>query len=71
MKPNNSPKRENDVIPALRRVDYIHYNPMKHGGVMQPVDWPHSTLHGYIECGMVTEDWGGRIEGDTGGFGER
>jgi len=37
---------------------------------MRPVDWPHSTLHGYIERGMVTADWGGRVDGDTGGYGE-
>ena len=60
-----------DESDLARHVDYIHYNPVKHGWVMQPVDWPHSTLHGYIERGMATADWGGRVDGDTGGFGER
>jgi putative transposase len=60
-----------DESDLARHVDYIHYNPVKHGWVIQPVDWPHSTLHGYIERGMATADWGGRVDGDTGGFGER
>jgi hypothetical protein len=27
--------------------------------VIRPVDWPHSTLHGYIARGMATGDWVG------------
>jgi putative transposase len=54
-----------------RHVDYIHYNPVKHGWVSRAVDWPHSTLHGYIERGMVTADWGGRIDEGPGSYGER
>ena len=54
-----------------RHVDYIHYNPVKHGWVSRPVDWPHSTLHSYIERGMVTADWGGRIDVGAGSYGER
>ena len=42
-------------------VDYIHYNPVKHGWVSRPIDWPHSTLHGCIEREMATADWGGVI----------
>ncbi|HRF10638.1 MAG TPA: transposase [Candidatus Accumulibacter phosphatis] len=41
-----------------RHIDYIHYNPVKHGWVKQPTDWPHSTLHAYIERGIVVTDWG-------------
>ncbi len=32
-------------------VDYIHYNPVKHGWVAQLEDWPWSTYHNYVECG--------------------
>jgi putative transposase len=28
-----------------RHVDYIHFNPVKHGLVEDPDDWPHSTWH--------------------------
>ncbi len=59
---------ENDLA---RHVDYIHYNPVKHGWVTCPVDWPHSTLHGYIERGRVTPDWGGQVNDGASGNGER
>lgn len=36
-----------DETDLARHVDYIHFNPVKHGWVSRPVDWPHSTLHGY------------------------
>jgi putative transposase len=35
-----------------RHVDYIHYNPVKHGLVANPVDWPHSSLHRFIREGI-------------------
>jgi putative transposase len=55
-----------------RHVDYIHYNPVKHGWVARALDWPHSTLHGYIERGMMPRDWGGGADGEgAGGYGER
>ncbi len=60
-----------DDADLARHVDYIHYNPVKHGLVGQPVDWPHSTLHAYIERGMVAADWGGFVEESGVGFGER
>lgn len=54
-----------------RHVGYIHYNPVKHGLVARPVDWSHSTLHAYIEKGLLAPDWGGSV-GDAGdGYGER
>ena len=49
-----------DEIDLERHIDYIHYNPVKHGWVKQPTDWPHSTLHAYIERGIVAADWGRR-----------
>lgn len=60
-----------DEVDLARHVDYIHFNPVKHGWVARPVDWPHSTLHGYIERGMVTPDWGAEITEGVGGYGER
>lgn len=32
-------------------IDYIHYNPVKHGLVKNVVDWPWSTYHKYVETG--------------------
>jgi putative transposase len=39
-------------------VDYIHYNPVKHGLVIRPVDWRYSSIHRYIQQGILTPDWG-------------
>jgi len=39
-------------------VDYIHYNPVKHGLVSAPVDWEHSSIHSYIKKGYLPPDWG-------------
>jgi len=43
-----------------RHVDYIHYNPVKHGYVERAVDWPYSTFHRDLRRGHVTADWGVR-----------
>lgn len=43
-----------DEADLEQHVDYIHYNPAKHGWVSRPVDWPHSTLHSYIERVILT-----------------
>src|SRR3546814_7625349 len=45
-----------------RHVDYIHFNPVKHGHVARAVDWPYSTLHRYVAKGWLAEDWGGVAE---------
>jgi len=60
-----------DEINLARHVDYIHYNPAKHGWVTHPVDWPHSTLHGYIERRIAASDWGAQKGDGVEGYGER
>jgi putative transposase len=40
-------------------VDYIHFNPVKHGLVSQPADWPHSTFHRAVAEGQYPQSWGG------------
>ncbi len=42
-------------------IDYIHYNPVKHGQVNNPTDWPHSTIHHYIKTGRLEPNWGNDI----------
>ncbi|MCX6647465.1 MAG: transposase [bacterium] len=39
-------------------VDYIHYNPVKHGLVSAPALWEHSSIHSYIRKGYIPPDWG-------------
>ena len=40
-------------------VDYIHFNPVKHGHVNRAGDWPYSTFHRYVVDGRLPSDWGG------------
>ena len=40
-----------------RHFDYIHYNPVKHGHVQRPVDWPFSSFHRYVRQGVYSADW--------------
>ena len=50
-------------------VDYIHWNPVKHGWVSRVRDWPHSSFHGYVRRGIVPVDWAGDPD-DSLEFGE-
>lgn len=58
-----------DEVDYQRHIDYIHFNPVKHGYVSRVVDWPYSTFHRCVREGWYPTDWGGGIEVD-GGFGE-
>ena len=59
---------ENDMNSHL---DYIHYNPVKHGLVDDPFDWKDSSIHGYHRRGLYERDWGVSREIDfVGEFGE-
>ncbi len=46
---------ENDYA---RHVDYIHYNPVKHGLAASAIDWPYSSFRSHIEAGVYQPDWG-------------
>ncbi len=46
-----------------RHVDYIHFNPVKHGWVRQVRDWPYSSFHRYVRQGLLPADWGGAAPG--------
>lgn len=41
-----------------RHLNYIHYNPVKHGYVSSPRDWPWSSFHRYVKAGVYDADWG-------------
>lgn len=49
-------------------VDYIHYNPVKHGLAASPMDWPYSSFKKYVENGIYSPDWGS-TEIDFAGIG--
>jgi putative transposase len=38
-------------------MDYIHYNPVKHGHVQSVKDWPHSSFHRWVERGAYPIEW--------------
>ncbi len=39
-------------------LDYTHFNPVKHGLVAHPADWPHSSFRRCVASGMYPADWG-------------
>jgi putative transposase len=53
-----------------RHVDYIHFNPVKHGLVTLVCEWPHSSFRRYVADGRLPKDWGGDISSIVGSFGE-
>ncbi len=48
-------RSENDF---RHHMDYVHYNPVKHGLSQSPTDWPYSTIHRLIKQGTYTKNWG-------------
>lgn len=54
-----------------KHVNYIHYNPVKHGYVSRAADWPYSTIHRYIEKGVIAHDWGYNSDHESQDYGER
>lgn len=51
-------------------VDYIHFNPVKHGLVPRVGDWPHSSFHHYVSGGILASDWAGDAADLKSDFGE-
>ncbi|MBA1276183.1 MULTISPECIES: REP-associated tyrosine transposase [Pseudomonadaceae] len=58
-----------DESDLQRHVEYIHYNPVKHGLVEQVADWTYSSFHRYVEKGLLPKDWACSAEAN-GTFGE-
>ena len=48
-----------DDLDFEKHVDYLHWNPMKHGHVSKVVDWPYSTFHRFVDQGLYPVDWSG------------
>jgi putative transposase len=53
-----------------RHVDYIHFNPVKHGHAVNPIDWVYSSIHRSISAGMLPANWGSSAIEFIGDFGE-
>jgi len=41
-----------------RHMDYIYFNPVKHGYVTVPSEWPYSSLERCIQKGWYEKGWG-------------
>jgi putative transposase len=41
-----------------RHIDYIHYNPVKHGLVGAAGKYAHSSFADYVRAGLYCPDWG-------------
>jgi putative transposase len=54
-----------------RHVEYIHFNPLKHGLVSRVREWPYSSFHRYVRLGILPNDWAGDVSGGGVNFGER
>lgn len=48
-----------DEADLQAHVDYIHFNPVKHGYVNTVIEWPYSSFHRYVRVGLLPVDWGG------------
>ena len=42
-----------------KHVDYIHYNPVKHGLVDRAAAWAYSSFGRHVDAGVYPVDWGG------------
>lgn len=40
-------------------VNYVHFNPLKHGLVSQVADWPYSSFHRAVKQGIYANNWCG------------
>ena len=56
---------------VTRHVDYIHFNPVKHGHVECVRDWPYSSFHRMVRLGIYPADWAGDGKDDGVASGER
>ena len=45
-----------------KHIDYIFYNPVKHGYVDTPSKWKYSNFLDYVEKGFYSIDWGMKID---------
>jgi putative transposase len=45
-----------------RHVDYIHWNPIKHGLVERVSEWPYSSFHRFVRLGYYPLTWAAPIE---------
>ncbi|GLT24242.1 transposase [Zoogloea oryzae] len=55
-----------DEADLSQHVDYIHYNPVKHGLVKSAGDWRWSSFARFVQAGVYPADWGREAMGFEG-----
>lgn len=54
-----------------KHLDYIYWNPVRHGHVSSVNEWPFSTFHRDVQAGLYDEGWGFDFKDNDGtNFGE-
>ncbi|MCW5589053.1 MAG: transposase [Legionellales bacterium] len=46
-------------------VNYIHYNPVKHGWVNEVNQWPYSSFHQFVAQQLLPKNWAGKIKSSS------
>jgi putative transposase len=54
-----------DDADYARHMDYIYFNPVKHGHVARVLNWPHSSFHRMVRLGTYPPDWAGDLNQET------
>ncbi len=47
-----------DEKDLYRHIEYIHFNPVKHGLVNSPSEWKYSSFDTYLRSGVYPKEWG-------------
>ncbi|MBP8202866.1 MAG: transposase [Pseudomonas sp.] len=48
-----------DECDLAAHINYIHFNPVKHGHVQRVMDWPYSSFHRFVRQGVLPANWAG------------
>lgn len=59
-----------DETDYQRHMDYVHYNPVKHGLVARAIDWPYSSFQRHYANGVYGENWATADKTENVNFGE-
>ena len=51
-----------DEIDLSRHMDYMYFNPVKHGYVRNVIDWPYSSFHRDVENKLYPREWGENLD---------
>jgi putative transposase len=52
-----------------RHLDYIHFNPVKHGYAPRVQDWPYSSFLRWVRLGAYPENWAGDLNTEAAHLG--